>query len=94
MKSMLSSAPPGWSTTRLSPLSWANANMIFSSFDTSWKPRLPIVANGRNVQNFHSKRIVSYLSIGVPDSEFLTIPSPCPPFPSPSTYNPTPLPSN
>jgi len=38
-----------------------------TGFDTSWRPRFPIVANGKNVQDLYSKRIVSYLSIGVPD---------------------------
>ncbi len=37
------------------------------SFDTSWKPRFPIVANGKNVQDIQAKRPISYLSIGVPD---------------------------
>ena len=43
-----------------------------SSFDTSWVPRFPIVANGKNVRDIFAKKAVSYLSIGVPESK-----SPC-----------------
>lgn len=39
------------------------------SFNTSWIPRFPIVANGYNVQDLWAKKIVSYLSIGVPHSK-------------------------
>ncbi|KAK6375892.1 hypothetical protein LTS17_007714 [Exophiala oligosperma] len=38
-----------------------------TGFDTSWIPRFPVIANGKNVQDVFSERLVSYLSIGVPE---------------------------
>jgi hypothetical protein len=45
-----------------------NQTNIFS-FDTSWVPRFPIVANGKNVQDIEARSPISYLSIGVPESK-------------------------
>lgn len=39
------------------------------SFDTSWVPRFPIVAHGKNVQDIQRERPVSYLSMAVPESK-------------------------
>jgi len=38
-----------------------------TGFNTSWVPRFPIVANGKNIQDLHAKMPSSYLSIGVPE---------------------------
>lgn len=38
------------------------------SFDTSWIPRFPIVARGKDVQVLHREKLLSYLSVAVPDS--------------------------
>lgn len=40
-----------------------------TGFNTSWVPRFPIEANGKNVQDLHASKALSYLSVGVPDSE-------------------------
>ncbi|BCS28059.1 flavin-containing monooxygenase [Aspergillus puulaauensis] len=38
-----------------------------TGFDTSWVPRFPIVAHGRNVQDIQRARPTSYLSMAVPN---------------------------
>ncbi|KAK5065111.1 hypothetical protein LTR84_000947 [Exophiala bonariae] len=38
-----------------------------TGFDTSWIPRIPIIANGKNVQENLAQSLVSYLSIAVPE---------------------------
>lgn len=39
-----------------------------TGFDTSWVPRFPLVANGKNLQEEWSKKAaLSYLAVGVPD---------------------------
>jgi hypothetical protein len=42
-----------------------------SRFDTTWVPRFPIVANGKNIQDMWRKRPLSYLAIAVPESKHL-----------------------
>ncbi|KAH8695626.1 cyclohexanone monooxygenase [Talaromyces proteolyticus] len=37
-----------------------------TGFDTSWVPRFPIVANGKNLQDIQRKKPISYLSMAVP----------------------------
>ncbi|KAH0844044.1 hypothetical protein FOPE_08839 [Fonsecaea pedrosoi] len=36
-------------------------------FNTSWVPRFPIVARGKNVQDIQKEKPISYLSIGIPE---------------------------
>ncbi|KAK7214878.1 hypothetical protein V2G26_002881 [Clonostachys chloroleuca] len=38
-----------------------------TGFDTSWVPRIPIIANGKNVQDIMRDRPISYLSVAVPE---------------------------
>ncbi|KAL1969601.1 hypothetical protein VTN77DRAFT_8154 [Rasamsonia byssochlamydoides] len=38
-----------------------------TGFNTSWIPRFPIQANGKNVQDLQAGKPISYLSVGVPD---------------------------
>ncbi|CAH0020174.1 unnamed protein product [Clonostachys rhizophaga] len=38
-----------------------------TGFDTSWVPRIPIIANGRNVQDIMRDGPLSYLSVAVPE---------------------------
>lgn len=40
-----------------------------TGFDTSWLPRFPFVANGKDLRDFWSgdEGVTSYLSIGVPE---------------------------
>lgn len=39
-----------------------------TGFDTSWVPRFPLIANGKNLQEEWSKKAaLSYLAVGVPD---------------------------
>ncbi|OQV05521.1 hypothetical protein CLAIMM_10248 [Cladophialophora immunda] len=38
-----------------------------TGFDTSWVPRFPIVAKGKNVQDIQKQKPISYLSIGIPE---------------------------
>ena len=44
-------------------------NTVCDRFDTSWVPRFPIKAHGMNVQEMQKDKPISYLSIGVPESE-------------------------
>ncbi|POR32493.1 Uncharacterized protein TPAR_07277 [Tolypocladium paradoxum] len=44
----------------------ADVIICATGFDTSWVPRFPIVANGRNVQDIQTKRPISYLSMAIP----------------------------
>lgn len=46
-----------------------SANYPGARFDTSWVPRFPIVARGRNVQDIQKDKPISYLSIGIPESK-------------------------
>jgi cation diffusion facilitator CzcD-associated flavoprotein CzcO len=41
-----------------------------TGFNTSWIPRFPIQANGKNVQDLQARKPVSYLAIGVPESKW------------------------
>jgi len=48
-----------------------------TGFDTSWRPRFPVVANGTNIQDLYAKEPLSYLSIGVPEiPHYLTVTGP------------------
>ncbi|KAL6248698.1 hypothetical protein RBB50_004953 [Rhinocladiella similis] len=38
-----------------------------TGFNTSWVPRFPIVARGKNVQDIQKEKPISYLSIGIPE---------------------------
>ncbi|KAK5052671.1 hypothetical protein LTR84_002536 [Exophiala bonariae] len=38
-----------------------------TGFNTSWVPRFPIVAKGKNVQDIQKDKPISYLSIGIPE---------------------------
>ncbi|KAF2652919.1 cyclohexanone monooxygenase [Lophiostoma macrostomum CBS 122681] len=38
-----------------------------TGFDTSWVPRIPIIANGRNAQDILRDRPISYLSVALPE---------------------------
>ncbi|KAL2831026.1 steroid monooxygenase [Aspergillus pseudoustus] len=52
-----------------------------TGFDTSWIPRFPILAHGKNVQDLHREKLLSYLSIAVPDiPNYFTICGPYGPF--------------
>ncbi|KAF9889079.1 hypothetical protein FE257_008056 [Aspergillus nanangensis] len=52
-----------------------------TGFDTSWIPRFPVIAHGRNVQDLHREKLLSYLSLAVPDiPNYFTICGPYGPF--------------
>ncbi|KAF7527649.1 hypothetical protein PCG10_002613 [Penicillium crustosum] len=52
-----------------------------TGFDTSWVPRFPVIAQGKNVQSMHREKILSYLSVAVPDiPNYFTICGPYGPF--------------
>ncbi|KAH8890173.1 FAD/NAD(P)-binding domain-containing protein [Thozetella sp. PMI_491] len=38
-----------------------------TGFDTTWVPRIPIIANGKNVQDIMRERPISYLSVAMPE---------------------------
>ncbi|KFY64802.1 hypothetical protein V497_01577, partial [Pseudogymnoascus sp. VKM F-4516 (FW-969)] len=40
-----------------------------TGFDTSWVPRFPIVAHGKNLQDLWTKELSSYLAVSVPESK-------------------------
>lgn len=37
-----------------------------TGFDTSWVPRLPIIANGINLQDLYREKPIGYLGVGAP----------------------------
>ncbi|KIW87177.1 uncharacterized protein Z519_12288 [Cladophialophora bantiana CBS 173.52] len=52
-----------------------------TGFDTSWIPRFPIIAHGKNVQDMHKEKLISYISLAVPDiPNYFTICGPYGPF--------------
>ncbi|KAH8810649.1 FAD/NAD-P-binding domain-containing protein [Xylogone sp. PMI_703] len=38
-----------------------------TGFDTSWIPRFPVIARGKNIQEIQKDKPISYISIGVPE---------------------------
>lgn len=46
-----------------------NNCLLFRSFDTSWVPRFPIVANGIDVRQHYKESTDSYFGVAVPGSE-------------------------
>jgi cation diffusion facilitator CzcD-associated flavoprotein CzcO len=40
-----------------------------TGFDTTWVPRFPVVARGKNVQDMLAKGPISYLAVAMPESE-------------------------
>lgn len=59
---------------------WQSLRLTECRFDTSFVPRFPIIANGRNVQDIQRKRAISYLAMAVPESKtkiFLLFNLPC-----------------
>lgn len=51
----------------------AGTDMAISRFNTSWIPRYPVEANGHSIAKMWAKEPSSYISLGVPHSEWLTM---------------------
>lgn len=70
LRSMLLSVQQGESE-----LQRQDQSLTSCRFDTSWVPRIPIIANGRNVQDIMRDGPLSYLSVAVPESQYSHIPA-------------------